>query len=300
MAIETIGWIGTGIMGLPMAGHLLKAGYKIQAFNRTASRADPLITEGAVRCGTPAEAADGADVVISIVSDSPDVKAVFEGVRNDGADGILSQLKPGALCIDMSTIAPSVAREIAIKVEQAGCTFLDAPVSGGKTGAETGNLAIMVGGSAADVARAQPLFDIMGKSTVHGGPVGHGQLIKSCNQILCGLNLLAVSEAVVFAKRMGLDPDIMLKAVAGGAAGSWAVENLGPRMVQRDFAPMFMVDLQQKDLRIVLDAAAQSNVPLTGTALVSQLLAANQAKSEGDEGTQCLVKTVARLADVEA
>jgi 3-hydroxyisobutyrate dehydrogenase len=154
----------------------------------------------------------------------------------------------------------------------------------------------MAGGEAADLERARPIFDVLGKAVVHCGPVGHGQLTKLCNQILCGLNLLGVSEAIVIARRAGLDPETMLEAVSKGAAGSWALSNLGPRMIRRDFAPMFMVDLQQKDLRIALRAAANRDVPLPGTALVSQLMTANQAAGEGAEGTQALIKVLERMA----
>jgi 3-hydroxyisobutyrate dehydrogenase len=215
-----------------------------------------------------------------------------------GPEGACRTLRAGTLCIDMSTIAPEMARRVAGKVGECGGAFLDAPVSGGKTGAEAGILSIMVGGEPGEVERARPVFEVLGKSTVHCGPVGHGQLTKLCNQILCGLNLLAVSEALVFAKRVGLDPETMLKAVSGGAAGSWAVDNLGTRMLARDFAPMFMIDLQQKDLRITLRTAGEGHASLPGTALVSQLLAANQAAGEGREGTQALVKTLERLAGI--
>ncbi|MFQ5461545.1 MAG: NAD(P)-dependent oxidoreductase [Phycisphaerae bacterium] len=291
----TVGWIGTGIMGKPMAHNLLVAGYPLRVFNRTESKADDLIAAGAVRCHSPAHAATGVEMLISIVSDSPDVEEVYLG-RN----GALAGLGSGTLCIDMSTIAPAVARKVAAAVEQKGGSYLDAPVSGGRTGAQAGTLAIMVGGQQADVRRARSIFSVLGKTTVHGGPVGSGQLMKLCNQILCGLNLLAVSEAVVFAKRVGLDVATMLEAVSGGAAGSWAVSHLGPRMNARDFAPMFMVDLQQKDLRIVLDAAAEADLPLPGTAMVSHFLAANQAAGEGREGTQALVKVLERLAGMLA
>ncbi len=233
------------------------------------------------------------DVVISMVSDSPDVESVYLG-----PSGVCSGLRDGTLCIDMSTIAPQMAKEVAKEVEKRCGRFLDAPVSGGKTGAESGKLSIMVGGRAEDVTRAQPIFDVLGKLTVHCGPVGNGQLTKLCNQILCALNLLAVSEAMVFARRAGLDPNVMLKAVSAGAAGSWALENLGSRMIARDFAPMFMIDLQQKDLRIALATARENQVSLPGTALASQLLAANQAAGEGREGTQALVKTLERLASL--
>jgi 3-hydroxyisobutyrate dehydrogenase len=294
MALPSVGLIGTGIMGVPMARNLLRAGYALLVHNRTRSKANELLDEGAGWRDAPALLARDCDVIISMVSDSPDVEAVYVG-----ENGVCGGLRGGALCMDMSTISPEVARRVAADVQRRGGAFLDAPVSGGKTGAEAGKLSIMVGGEKRDVQRAQPIFDVLGKSTVHGGPVGSGQLLKLCNQILCGLNLLAVGEAIIFARRVGLDPSIMLQAVSGGAAGSWALENLGPRMIQRDFAPMFMIDLQQKDLRIVLETARHNNVPLTGTALVSQLLAANQAAGEGREGTQALIKTIERLAALD-
>lgn len=289
--LPTVGLIGTGIMGEPMARNLLQAGYSVSVHTRTREKAESLIAEGAKWEDSPASLAKSADVVISIVSDSPDVEGVYLGPR-----GVCETLRPKSLCIDMSTIAPETARRVSDEVAKRDGAFLDAPVSGGKTGAQAGTLAIMVGGEEADVARAKPIFEVLGRATVHCGPVGNGQLTKLCNQVLCGLNLLAVSEAVVFAKRVGLDPAIMLTAVASGAAGSWAVDNLGPRMLKRDFAPMFMVDLQQKDLRITLRTAAENDIPLPGTALVSQLLAANQAAGEGTDGTQVLVKTIERLA----
>ena len=293
MTREKVGLIGTGIMGEPMARNLLQAGYAIRVHSRTKSKAQALLEQGTIWEDSPAALAGKVDVLISIVTDSPDVEAVYLG-----PEGVCRTLRAGTLCIDMSTIAPEVARGVAGKVGECGGTFLDAPVSGGKTGAEAGTLSIMVGGEPGDVDRARPVFDVLGKSTVHCGPVGHGQLTKLCNQILCGLNLLAVSEAVVFAKRVGLDPATMLKAVSGGAAGSWAVDNLGTRMLTRDFAPMFMIDLQQKDLRITLRTAGEDHAPLPGTALVSQLLAANQAVGEGREGTQALVKTLEHLAGI--
>ncbi len=295
MTHQRIGVIGAGIMGVPMAHNLMQAGYSVQVFTRTRSKAAPLIAEGATWRGTPADLAEHVDVVLSIVSDSPDVEEVYLG-----ENGVCKTLRKGTLCIDMSTIAPETARTVAEHVGARGGSFLDAPVSGGKTGAEAGTLAIMVGGAEADVARARPIFDVLGAAVVHCGPTGHGQIAKLCNQILCGLNLLGVSEAIVIARRAGLDPKAMLQAVSGGAAGSWALANLGPRMLERDFAPMFMIDLQQKDLRIALRTGMEVGVPLPGTALVSQLLAANQAAGEGREGTQSLVKTLERLAGVSS
>ena len=290
-----IGMIGTGIMGEPMARNLMRAGFTLSVFSRTRARAERLLAEGASWKASPSAVADASDVVITIVPDSPDVRSAYLGDR-----GICESLRRDAICIDMSTIAPDIARQVAVEVEKRGGRFLDAPVSGGKTGAEAGKLTIMVGGDEADLARARPVLEAMGKNIVHCGPVGNGQLTKLCNQILCGLNLLAVSEAIVFARRVGLDPEVMLQAVSTGAAGSWALDHLGGRMLARDFAPMFMIDLQQKDLRIAIEAAREKHVPLPGTALVSQLLAANQAAGEGREGTQALVKTMERLASIVA
>jgi len=293
MADKKIGVIGTGIMGEPMARNLMRGGYDVHVYSRTKSKAEPLQAEGATWHDSPLAVAEDVDVVISIVSDSPDVQAVYLG-----DDGVLQGLCAGMLCIDMSTISPEVARNVDCKIKDKGGSFLDAPVSGGLNGARAGTLSIMVGGDDEAIHRAKPIFDCLGKSMVHCGPVGNGQLTKLCNQILCGLNLLAVSEAVVFAKQVGLDPTTMLKAVSGGAAGSWALNNLGIRMLARDFEPLFMIDLQQKDLRITLEAARDKLVPLPGTALVHQLLAANQAMGEGREGTQALVKTIERLANM--
>jgi 3-hydroxyisobutyrate dehydrogenase len=291
MKQTNIGLIGTGIMGLPMARNLLRAGYPLTVHNRTRPKADPLIREGAHWAESPAALAKACDVIISIVADSPDVEEVYIGEA-----GVISGIRAGSLCIDMSTISPETARKVAAAVKERGGLFLDAPVSGGKTGAEAGTLAIMAGGEVADLERATPILKALGKTIIHCGPVGNGQLTKLCNQILCGLNLLGVSEAITFARKVGLDPGVMLQAVSKGAAGSWALDNLGSRMLARDFAPMFMIDLQQKDLRIALAQARDELIPLPGTAVVHQLLAANQAAGEGLEGTQALVKVIERLA----
>lgn len=294
MSMSSVGVIGTGIMGAPMAMNLIDAGYDVHVTTRTRSKAEPVIAKSATWHDDSESVAAACGVVISIVSDSPDVEAVYLDER-----GVCAGLREGALCIDMSTISPEVAKRVAAEVAKRGGSFLDAPVSGGKTGAEAGTLAIMVGGHEADVARARPVLEAMGKSIVHCGPVGHGQLTKLCNQILCGLNLLATSEAILFAKRVGVDPSVMLEITSKGAAGSWALENLGSRMIARDFDPMFMIDLQQKDLRIALETAESADVSLLGTALVHQLLRANQAAGEGREGTQALLKTLERLTSVK-
>ena len=286
-----VGLIGTGIMGEPMARNLLRAGHVLCVHSRTKRKAERLLAEGARWADSPADLAEAVETVITVVADSPDVEAVYLG-----AGGVCEGLGEGTLCIDMSTVAPETAQRVSEAVRKRKGRFLDAPVSGGKTGAESGALSIMVGGDKADVDRARAVFDVLGESTAHCGPVGTGQLTKLCNQILCGLNLLGVCEAMVFGKRAGLDLETMLAAVSKGAAGSWALENLGSRMIRRDFDPMFMVALQNKDLRITLDAARGLDVPLPGTALVSQLLSANQAAGEGREGTQAMLKVLERLA----
>lgn len=295
MPDERVGVVGTGIMGAPMARNLLRAGFPVWVHSRTRAKAEPLLSGGARWCDSPAALAEAVDVVISVVSDTPDVHQVYLGDH-----GVCRRLRAGTLCIDMSTVSPAAAKTVAQAVASRGGAFLDAPVSGGKTGAEAATLVIMVGGEAETLRQAEPVLRALGKTIVHCGAVGAGQLTKLCNQILCGVNLLAVGEALTFAKRVGLNPNTVLSAVSAGAAGSWALSNLGPRMITRDFAPMFMIDLQQKDLRIALTAAVEHGVPLLGTSMVSQLLAANQAAGEGREGTQALVKTIERLSNVDA
>ncbi len=288
-----VGLIGAGIMGQPMARNLARAGYSVHIHTRTKSRVAELLSQGMVWSDSPAELATRVDAIISIVPDSPDVRAVYLG-----SGGVCETLRQGTLCIDMSTIDPAVAQEVSQGVHRRGGKFLDAPVSGGKTGAEAGTLTVMAGGSADHLSQAMPLLLAVGKNIVHCGGVGNGQLTKLCNQILCGLNLLAVCEAMVFARKVGLDPSVMHKAVSTGAAGSWALQNLGQRMLDRDFAPMFMIDLQQKDLGIALAHAHGRCVPMPGTALVRELLGAAQAAGEGREGTQALLKTLERMAAI--
>lgn len=289
--ISRIGLIGTGIMGAPIGLNLIKAGFALHVHNRTRNKAEPLLATGGTWCESPAAVADAADAVITIVSDTPDVEAVYLG-----NEGIATSIGTGTLCIDMSTVSPEMARHLHAALARKNCGFLDAPVSGGKTGAEAGSLTFMVGGDEEHFSQAAPILHAVGRNIVHCGPAGHGQLTKLCNQILCGLNLLAVAEAMVFAEKVGVDKSIMLQTVSTGAAGSWALDNLGSRMIARDFNPMFMIDLQQKDLRLVMESARDAKVPLPGTALVSQLLTSNQAVGEGREGTQALVKTLERLA----
>jgi 3-hydroxyisobutyrate dehydrogenase len=286
-----VGFVGLGIMGKPMAGHILKAGYELTVYNRTERKARELESQGAAVARSPAELASTNEVIITMVSDSPDVEAVVAG-----PGGILEGIRPGSVVIDMSTVSPELERKLDQALSAKGCHLLDAPVSGGDVGARNATLAIMIGGDEELVERVRPVLTTMGKTITYCGPVGNGQLTKLCNQILVSINLLAVSEALVFARKTGLDPDTMIAAVSGGAAASWQLLNLGPRISKRDFAPGFMVDLMQKDLRLVLETAASSPTPLPATALVQQLFKAVQIRGMGGEGTQALIKSLEQLA----
>ncbi|UCG31666.1 MAG: NAD(P)-dependent oxidoreductase [Phycisphaerales bacterium] len=288
--VRRVGWIGTGIMGVPMARHVLEAGYRLTVHSRTRGKAKPLVERGAAWADTPEALAADADAVISMVTDSPDVEAVYLG-----SAGLVRSIRRGALAIDMSTVAPATARRVAAALAERGADFLDAPVSGGSWGAEQATLSIMVGGEPDVLERSRPILELFGKSITHCGPVGAGQATKLCNQILCAGHLVAACEALVFARKNGLDPRTMLEAVAGGAAGSWVVSNLAPRMIARDFAPGFMIDLQQKDLRLVLETARETLACLPATALANQLLTAAQAAGHGKLGTQALIETAESL-----
>jgi len=289
--MKTVGLIGLGIMGRPMAGHLLRAGYGLTVFNRTAGRTAEIEAAGARVAASPAEVAAVADVILIVVTDSADVEQVVEGPR-----GLLSGIRSGSVVIDLSTISPATERRLDGLLRERGACLLDAPVSGGDVGARNATLAIMVGGDPRALEGVRPILECLGKSITHCGDVGSGQLTKLCNQILVGVTLLGVSEALLFAKRSGLDPEVMIRAVEPGAAGSWQLSNLGPRILKGDFAPGFMVDLMQKDLRLIQETAAASGAPLPATALVRQLFLAAQAHGEGRLGTQILGRVVERLA----
>jgi len=278
-------------MGAPMAGHLLAAGHSLTVHTRTRTRADELISRGAAWANTPADAAARADVVFICVTDTPDVEAVALGPT-----GILAAARPGLVAVDHSTISPVATRRFAAALAEKGTHFLDAPVSGGDVGACNGTLAIMVGGDPQAFAHIEPLLRLMGKTITHCGPSGAGQLTKLCNQVLVAVTNLAVCEAMTLAKESGLDPLNTIQAVAGGGAGSWQLSNLGPKMVAGDFAPGFMVDLQLKDLRLVIEAAKDAGLTLPATSLVSRLFAAAQIAGHGRDGTQALFTVVEHVA----
>ena len=294
-AIKTVGIVGLGIMGRPMAKNLMKAGFTVIAHSRTRAKVEELRQDGAQAASSGAEVASRADLVITMVPDSPDVELVAEG-----AQGVFEGARPGLIIGDMSTISPAVTRRLAQQADARGCAWLDAPVSGGEAGAIAGTLTIMVGGEAAAFARALPVFQAMGKRVTHIGPSGHGQTAKLCNQILVAINLLAASEALVFGAKAGLDLDKLHEALAGGAANSWAFENLGRKMLKRDFAPAFKVRLQQKDLRLVSEAAREIQTPVIGAELVQQLLRCLEVQGRGDDGTQALVTILESLAGTTA
>lgn len=289
-----IGFIGLGIMGRPMARNLLNAGYSLAVYNRSQGAVKELVAEGATRAETPSELAATSDVIITIVTDSPDVEAVVLG-----ENGVVHGARPGSVVVDMTTISPEVTRNVAQTLAQRGVAMLDAPVSGGDKGAIAGTLSIMVGGEAPVFAACRDVFEAMGKNIVHVGPNGMGQTVKLCNQVIVGINLLAVAESLAFAAKSGADLDKVLEAVTKGAAGSWLLENLGPKMVAGDYAPGFMVKLQQKDLRLALEAGQALSAAMPGTALVHQLFRSVQAMGGDDDGTQALVKTLEMMGQTQ-
>lgn len=291
---ERIGFIGLGIMGGGMASNLVRAGFELSVWNRTASRAEPVVALGATLRASPAEVAQNSDIVITCVSDTPDVEHVILG-----DEGILEGARSGMLVIDMSTISPQATRTLAEKLSEAGVAMLDAPVSGGSEGAARGTLSIMVGGDAADVERAMPAFQAMGKTITHVGELGAGQTVKLVNQILVVGNCLAMCEALLFAQAGGVDLQKTLDAVTPGAAGSWMLSNRGPQIIRRDWRPGFMIDLQQKDVRLVLDAADELGVPLPATSLIFNLYRTLEARDLGSEGNHALIKALEHLAGFE-
>jgi 3-hydroxyisobutyrate dehydrogenase len=291
---ERIGFIGLGIMGAAMARNVLQGGFALGVWNRSAPKMDLLVSEGAIPASSPADLAAASDIIITCVSDTADVQAVLLG-----EGGVVEGIRPGALVIDMSTISPKATREMAAQLEKRGARMLDAPVSGGSEGAARGTLAIMVGGAAEDVQRAMPVFQVMGKTITHVGSNGHGQMAKLVNQILVVGNALAMSEAFVFAQAGGLDLRKTLAAIEKGAAGSWMLSNRGPQILDRDWRPGFMIDLQQKDVRLVLQEADALGIPVLLSSLVFNLYRTLQAEGLGAEGNHALIKALERLANVE-
>jgi 3-hydroxyisobutyrate dehydrogenase-like beta-hydroxyacid dehydrogenase len=273
-----------------MVRNLLKAGFDVTVNSRTTASVDAMVELGAKRAASPAEVARATEMVITMVPDSADVEMVATG-----PNGVFTGAGAGLIVADMSTISPAVTRSLAAEAARRGCEWLDAPVSGGELGAIAGTLTIMVGGSAAAFERARPVFGGMGSRVTHIGPTSHGQTAKLCNQILAAVNLLASCEALVLGAKAGLDVVKLHEALTGGAANSWAFQNLGRKIIDRDFAPAFKVRLQQKDLRLVAETARELGVPIFAAELVEQLLRVLEADGAGDQGTQQLVTVLERL-----
>jgi len=293
--MKHIGYIGLGIMGGPMAANLIDAGFELHVWNRTPSKADPLIEKGAKWCETPAEVAAHSNIVCVNVTDTPDVEAVIFG-KNGIVAGNPGDTA-GLIVIDHSTIDPGATRDFAERLSEYEIDLLDAPVSGGDTGAKAGTLSVMVGGKREVFDQCEDLFDAVGKTITYCGPSGAGQATKACNQILCALNLWATCEALALAKSQGLDLRTMIDVTSAGAGGSWQLANLGAKIADGDHAPGFMIDLINKDLSIVADSARRANLPLPGAELVAGLFRGASKHGHGRDGTQAIATMLERLGN---
>lgn len=289
-----IGWIGTGVMGRWMCEHAMKKGYSATVYNRSADKAQPLVDQGAKLAKTPKEVAQNSDMVFAIVGFPKDVREVFLS-----SDGALAGAKAGTVLVDMTTSEPSLAKEIYDAAKAKGVASLDAPVSGGDVGAKNAALSIMIGGDQEVVAAVQPVFECMGKTIVHQGAAGAGQHTKMVNQILISSNMIALCEGLLYGYKAGLDLETVFKSVSVGAAGSKALEVLGPRMLKRDFEPGFYVEHFIKDMGIALAEAEKMNIGLPGLGLAKQLYEAVRAQGYGRKGTQALLMALETLNGVK-
>jgi 3-hydroxyisobutyrate dehydrogenase len=289
-----VGWIGTGVMGRWMCHHLLTQGYRATVFNRSKDKAQPLLEQGAAWAESPKAVAQQSDVIFAIVGFPRDVREVFLG-----PEGALAGCRPGCILVDMTTSEPTLAREIYQAAKAQGVGSVDAPVSGGDVGAREARLSIMVGGDAEVVEAVQPLLECMGKTIVHQGGPGSGQHTKMVNQILIATNMIGVCEALLYGYKAGLDLEKVLQSVGGGAAASWSLNNLGPRIMQRNFEPGFFVEHFLKDMGIALAEAERMNLCLPGLALAKQLYEAVRAQGLGRKGTHALMIALERLSNVQ-
>jgi 2-hydroxy-3-oxopropionate reductase len=288
---ETVGFIGLGIMGMPMARNLMEAGYELTVHNRSPEKAEELGKEGATVAATPREVAEKSDVVITMLPDSPQVREVVAG-----ENGVLEGISEGALLIDMSTISPVVTEELAEAVKEKGASMLDAPVSGGDVGAIEGTLSIMVGGEEGDFERAKPLFEAMGKTITHVGPVGAGQVTKAANQVVVALTIEAVSEALVLGSAGGVSPEKILEVLSGGLASNKVMEIKREKFLSHKFDPGFRSELHHKDLGIALAAGREYGVVLPVTAIVDQMLLSMRRKGWGGEDHSALLRIIEDLS----
>lgn len=294
MKTENVGYIGLGVMGSSMAANLIKAGRTVHVFNRTASKMEPLVAMSAVPASSPADIAKQCAIIFINVSDSPDVEQVVTG-----ASGVLEGLQSGAIIVDNSTISPAVTERLAGVVAEKGGQWVDAPVSGGDIGARDGTLSIMVGGETAAFETVLPLLEVLGKTINHMGPAGAGQKTKLCNQVLVCGNLLAACEALSLGEKVGLDPKRLIEAIGAGAAGSWQFTNLGPRMIDRDNAPGFAINLLQKDLRLVAEASQQASQSTWCAERVRKLNEKFSPEEQAKYGTQALKLIVEKLTPAD-
>jgi len=289
-----VGWIGTGVMGSSMCGHLLDKGYSATVYSRTRARAEPLLGKGAIWADSPKKVAQQSDVVFSIVGFPSDVREVTLG-----EDGTLAGAEAGSILVDMTTSEPSLALEIATQAKRKGVQSVDAPVSGGDVGAREARLSIMVGGDRDAVEAVMPCFEVMGKTIVHQGGPGAGQHTKMVNQTLIATNMIGVCEALLYAYRAGLDLQQVMQSVASGAAGSWSLSNLGPRIIDNNFDPGFFVEHFIKDMGIALDEAKRMSISLPGLALSHQLYLALKSQGHGRDGTHALQLALSSLSAVD-
>ena len=286
-----VGFIGLGIMGKPMARNLMEAGYGLVVYNRSWAAIEELAGKGAETAGSPKEVAEACNTVITMLPDSPQVEEVVAG-----ENGVLEGVTEGTLLVDMSTISPVVTEKLAQKAREMGASMLDAPVSGGETGAEAGTLSIMVGGSQEDFERAKPLFDVMGKTIVRVGESGSGQVVKACIQIVVALTIEAVSEALVLGSKAGASPAKVIQVLSGGLAGNKVMEAKSENFLKHEFNPGFRLELHRKDLGIALAAGREYGVPLPVTAIVDQVLEALVAKGSGGEDHSAMLMFIEDLA----
>lgn len=292
--MSNIGWVGTGVMGKPMATHLIKADHHLTIFTRTKSKAKQLIDAGARWADSPQKAAEGQDFVCSMVGYPRDVEEVILGKR-----GIMHTIKPGAIFIDFTTSKPSLAIEIAKALKEKRVSALDAPVSGGDVGAREGKLSIMVGGEEKAFDAAKPILEKLGKTVILQGPPGAGQHTKMCNQIQIAGTMVGMVEALIYGTKAGLDLETMLRSISGGAAGCWSLDNYAPRILKGDMEPGFFVDHFVKDMGIALEEARRMNLPLPGLALVHQLYVSVQSLGAGRKGTQALYLALQHMAAMD-
>ncbi len=289
-----IAFIGMGTMGAAMALNIIKAGHAVTVHNRTREREEAVAKAGARRAGSPQEAAQGAEIVITCISDTPDVEAVILG-----KNGVIQGAQPGAIVVDMSTISPSATRRMAAQLAEKGIRMLDAPVSGGSEGAQKGTLTIMVGGEAETVAQAMPVLTAMGKSITHVGPSGAGQFTKAINQVIISGVYLAVAEGMAMGLKAGLDMEKVVQALAGGAAGSWVLNYRAANMIKNEYPLGFRVRLHRKDLAIAMQAARELGVFLPSTALVEQIENGLITQGYGDEDVSAVARVIRKSSGLE-